>query len=235
MAKRKTIRKEKIPRSLGPQAVAPDSVRVQLRYNTRGGLNTTATGFAAQVFNLSSLYDPDYSASGHQPTGFDQWMLIYNRYRVYNVRVHVKFACHPSEQTQTFETTMVPQTSTTTTYSTIAEYIEDPRAQFGVLRPGVNSEIMGSYDLQEMFGTSKAQFADIVYSGTETTSPSTSYYLHIAVESMIGAASAQSVLWCARLDYDCEFYERKNLSISLNRHHSTCRCLECYPDLPIKK
>ena len=126
MAKRKTTRKEKVPRSLGPEAVAPDSVRVHLRYNTRSSFGWTTTGFGAYVFNLSSLYDPDYTSTGHQPTGFDQWMLIYNRYRVYNVKVHAIFSVHSSETTQVGEVTMVPQTSTTTTYSSIAEYIEDP-------------------------------------------------------------------------------------------------------------
>lgn len=32
---------------------------------------------------LNSLYDPDYSGSGHQPLYFDEWKVMFNKYIVY--------------------------------------------------------------------------------------------------------------------------------------------------------
>lgn len=40
-------------------------------------------------FRLNSLYDPDFTGSGSQPTTFDQWMALYDRYRVLGVDVEL--------------------------------------------------------------------------------------------------------------------------------------------------
>lgn len=41
------------------------------------------------TFRLNSLFDPDYSYTGHQPRGFDQLALLYHRYRVNAVKVEI--------------------------------------------------------------------------------------------------------------------------------------------------
>lgn len=41
----------------------------------------------SNVMRLNSLYDPDYTYTGHQPIGFDQYSALYNNYRVISVRV----------------------------------------------------------------------------------------------------------------------------------------------------
>lgn len=38
-------------------------------------------------FRGNSLFDPDFTGSGNQPTTFDQWMTLYNAYRVLSVSV----------------------------------------------------------------------------------------------------------------------------------------------------
>jgi hypothetical protein len=43
--------------------------------------STTANTWYWQ-FRLNSLYDPDFTGGGSQPTTFDQWMALYDRYRV---------------------------------------------------------------------------------------------------------------------------------------------------------
>jgi hypothetical protein len=35
-----------------------------------------------QQYRLNSVFDPDYTAAGHQPMGFDQWAEYYNHYVV---------------------------------------------------------------------------------------------------------------------------------------------------------
>lgn len=46
---------------------------------------------ANHVFNLGSIFDPDYTGVGHQPAFHDQWATLYNRYRVIGVRYKVIF------------------------------------------------------------------------------------------------------------------------------------------------
>jgi len=48
-----------------------------------GEVTLTSAGVnVAHLFRLNSLFDPDYSATGHQPLAHDQWSQLYNRYTV---------------------------------------------------------------------------------------------------------------------------------------------------------
>jgi hypothetical protein len=48
----------------------------------------TAVGY---TFRLSSLYDPDYTGTGHQPYMYDQLTTVYNKYIVEKVEYKVRF------------------------------------------------------------------------------------------------------------------------------------------------
>jgi hypothetical protein len=37
---------------------------------------------SSYIWRLNSLFDPDYSGTGHQPLGFDQWAAFYGSYTV---------------------------------------------------------------------------------------------------------------------------------------------------------
>lgn len=50
---------------------------------------TNRTG-SENAFRLGSLYDPDFTGTGHQPLGFDQLAAIYRIYRVYKVDINVR-------------------------------------------------------------------------------------------------------------------------------------------------
>lgn len=52
----------------------------------------TATAYEASYqFALNDLFDPDYTGAGGQPTYFDQWAVLYSRYRVLGCRVDLTF------------------------------------------------------------------------------------------------------------------------------------------------
>lgn len=51
-------------------------------------LNPGAAGTAAyHVFSANGCYDPDISGTGHQPRGFDQFMLMYDHYVVVGSKI----------------------------------------------------------------------------------------------------------------------------------------------------
>lgn len=70
------------------------------KYCTNGSLfneNLTGSIGPEKVFNLNSLYSPEFTGGGHQPQGFDQMCAIYAQYTVYKVRAKVRFfATDPS-------------------------------------------------------------------------------------------------------------------------------------------
>lgn len=68
---------------------APKSMKVCMKYSTHIALTNSAGLSADQVFRLNSIFDPDFTGSGHQPQGHDQWNFLYARYRVDSVLIRV--------------------------------------------------------------------------------------------------------------------------------------------------
>jgi len=62
-----------------------------ITYRYAGAVNTAATAnYYLYQFRGNSPYDPDYTSTGAQPPGFDEWSALYNRYRVYEYTVILK-------------------------------------------------------------------------------------------------------------------------------------------------
>lgn len=53
-----------------------------LRYSANISLDATSVVNVGHVFRSNSIFDPDYTAVGHQPYGHDQYAAIYKNYRV---------------------------------------------------------------------------------------------------------------------------------------------------------
>lgn len=64
--------------------VGPQRFLTKLRYQSQKTFDMTLASPNATLrsFSLNGIYDPDLSAGGQQPTGFDQLMAIYQNYRV---------------------------------------------------------------------------------------------------------------------------------------------------------
>jgi len=58
----------------------PDRLRTNLRYSTV--IPVPAVAHYEYVFKANSLFDPDLTGVGHQPTYFDQLAAIYSQYCV---------------------------------------------------------------------------------------------------------------------------------------------------------
>lgn len=97
-AKRKRSHKRsvKFPRN-GVSATA----RAKLRYSCEVQATTTGLDTVSRhIFAANSLFDPDQTGAGVQPTGFDEWMTLYNLYTV----VSGKASVHPISETSSTTT-----------------------------------------------------------------------------------------------------------------------------------
>lgn len=69
-------------------SLMPNRLMTKLVYaNSRNQTVTTAMNY--YKWSVNSLYDPDYSGTGHQPRGFDQLSALYSEYRVHAVKFNV--------------------------------------------------------------------------------------------------------------------------------------------------
>lgn len=70
----------------------PFKLVTKLAYNQQFLLSGAAGATAVRVFDASTLYDPDYTGTGHQPLGFDQIMPMYDHYVVLGSKITCRFA-----------------------------------------------------------------------------------------------------------------------------------------------
>lgn len=72
----------------------PDRLRCHLKYCQIITMTVAASMY--QVFNANSLFDPDNTGTGHQPTYFDQLSAVYKKYLVVGVQMTVEIINHDS-------------------------------------------------------------------------------------------------------------------------------------------
>lgn len=80
---------KRVPRNVTTMANIP---RIQkLRYVDTITLSATSGAIASHLFRANSLYDPDYTATGHQPMRFDQMAAFYADYVVVGAKITAKY------------------------------------------------------------------------------------------------------------------------------------------------
>jgi len=77
----------------------PKSKIVKLRYVTEVVLDAATGVNAVHAFRANSLFDPDYTGIGHQPSNFDRWANIYDHYTVLGSKITVRYTPHATAST----------------------------------------------------------------------------------------------------------------------------------------
>lgn len=71
--------------------ICPDSVRVKLPFTETLTPGTTSGGLYLYQYRGNSGFDPNYTGTGLQPNGFDQWAQFYNTYVVLGSEIIVEY------------------------------------------------------------------------------------------------------------------------------------------------
>lgn len=74
----------------GPTKGLPQGMYAIMKYSWSIGLASSTT-LAYNVFRANGLFDPDLTATGHQPYGHDQWAQLYRQYQVNWAEIEVIF------------------------------------------------------------------------------------------------------------------------------------------------
>lgn len=191
---------------------------VRFKYAQQIAIDPAATEARGYVFRASSPFQPDFtgtSGTAHQPMGWDQWTVFYNRYIV--VRSKCRFSVIPTESIALgtgagIITIMVSDSSATTT--TIETQIEDGKSKyklFGTL--GSNPvTVRHTYDVKKHVGIKdyKDQ-AGGSYGAQFDASPSDAWYFLCHYGCIQDAADALVQYFLVEIEYLVYFCEPKNL------------------------
>lgn len=114
----------RVPKALG----LPDMQKVRLRYVEVISIDPAGSGVVASyAFRANSIYDPNYTGSGHQPSGFDQIAPYYERCHVIGAKARLEYT--PTNSSTSVvpawaTITCDPNLRTSTVYTSTSDWLE---------------------------------------------------------------------------------------------------------------
>jgi len=199
--------------------VQPRSYPIPLSYEYTGRyfdtgvfLNPGIASPSYQVFNLSSLFDPDTTGTGHQPIGFDQMMPLYDHYTVHAAEVVV----HMTSNDATYgQLCAVALSDTSSTPSNMGTAIENGRCTYQILGPrgGCKDTVTLRIAVSQSQFFKRDVFDGDKYMGTSSTSPSDAIFCHVGLQGYASTDTNGAYVW-TEIVYHARLSEPKLLAES---------------------
>jgi hypothetical protein len=172
-------------------------------------------------FKINSLFDPDFTGTGHQPKGFDQLAALYQRYRVYRVKYQIDFVSIGNTTPGYYPLYLgVAPTNSLTGFTSISDHMETPFAHHrlyqGVASDGItgSSALKGSVDLAKLNGKTRMAYdADDTTQALVSTSPTEIIHLHVMMQSLDNSTNFAGY-FTVKLSFDVEFTDPVQLAQS---------------------
>lgn len=215
-AKRPMVRRtrrvavRKAPMYRRPTSGFPQMKIVSLKYCSQHMLPSvplSVTG--SHQFRTNSIYDPDYTSSGHQPYGFDQWSAVYGRYEVLASTCTVRFVTSQGFQNALCSVIVTNDLDSSTDLTLVRE------------RPGASYRLVTSQKPVTIKKTWKFRKDAPNHAGWDntalmTTDPGDSDYFRVFVSNVDGstALSQYSVACLVEIRYLVKLWDRENLTTS---------------------
>lgn len=174
--------------------------------------HTHTTG-AMQLWELraNSVYDPDYTYTGHQPTQFDELAALYQRYYVSAAKIEVNASPISSSGSNVPIVVAILPRLEQNTMTDINTVCENPASVHMVVSgstsdANVNKTISKYVNIKKLFGVK--DLYDLDYSAAVTTSPNQVAFLSIYSNSANGG-STSIVGLTTTITFWCKFYKRQ--------------------------
>lgn len=188
----------------------PNEFYTKLKYN-QGNISFTTGTNSKFEFRLNSLYDPDYTGTGHQPRFYDQFSAIYGRYQVYGVKAY----CFVHNNSTTESAKMVLFTSTNHTDSGTDWAAEKNGAIVRILSPvGSKNQVSMSkyYNNNYLLGVKRGA-SESDYSAPITGNPVKELFLVLIMRNLDGA-TAIDITVDFTFKFYVKFFEKKFVDTS---------------------
>jgi len=180
------------------------SVETTMRYHEIFSLTVPGSSMYQQLFNLNSIYDPNRTGIGHNPQGYTQMSVLYNRYLVTKVKILIQ----SSSVQQTYFICVTPSNGTfpgSITYEDVCEYpfsFSSPVGGGGSPNYIYNRTI----GLSNLGGVSKTKYlVDDRYSSIVTSDPGENMILGVFIQNP--NVSSQITQVDVHLEYTTIFYD----------------------------
>lgn len=191
----------------------PDRMLLRLPYYE--AIKWSGNPQAYYDWNLNSIYDPNRSGIGHQPLGYDQWKLLYNRYRV--VGVKARFSATNLSDVPVRVGIVGDNQPSGAIYLSDVSMFEQPHMKSFILGSanGVNTRSFTMFfSPAKITGSPMYRYkSDNQYQAQWSSNPSEIIVAHTIGRSLDGE-TALDVHWDVHFTYIIEAFDRLTLSLS---------------------
>jgi hypothetical protein len=182
---------------------------------------------ATMVYSLNGLYDPRTGTGGNQPSNFDIWMSVYNKYACHTCDIEV-FPLNNGPDQSDQETGvwgfLITQTGSdigsSTPYRQIAE---QPYCKFSEVPPGMKEapfvSLKARVPVWEFLGLARKNdmLSEQDYAGTASANPSRQTYVEIFYVSPIGNTVGNPAYFSVELTFHTWFFLPRETTASLRK------------------
>lgn len=181
------------------------STRVTLYYAETGVAINPGVGVAGSyVFAANGLYDPNITGVGHQPTGFDQYMALYNEYVVLGSTIKVSFASADGTNVSLIGIFLEDFSTTDLDWRRYVENGNGVWSHLDKTSSGAGCKILThSADISKF--STQGIYSDDNFSGTASANPGDTHFYHVVVAPFDGTADNASVYINVEIRYDVIF------------------------------
>lgn len=190
----------------------PKELRIRHRYVDTFTMTSTAGALSNQTYSCNGMFDPDFTASGHQPLYFDQLTAIYNHYTVLSSKITVR-CTQQGGTSPSIHAVVYINDDTTTVGSTLYSRMEQNSAVYGTILPDGNSTLTLSkkWKASENFGPSV--IGDPNLQGTAAANPTEQQFWTLTIGSADGSSTG-GFYATVTIEYEAVWQELKDIATS---------------------
>lgn len=209
--KKKRGRKQGPLAPIGQSIGFPREQTVRLRYCQTVTLASTVGALGYHQFRANSLFDPDYTSTGHQPLIYDVYSSLYNHYQVLGSKISAVLL--PNSDLTTPHVCGIYLSDDITTYTTWDAFQESgrsmPKSIQSIEKP---ARLVAKFGLKKFFTKSVDNGAT---SALVSTNPAEEAFYTIWLQPVdTSTSSSSSVLVRVQIDFVARFFEPKDIAQS---------------------
>lgn len=216
--KRKYKRKSKTSKSarqlsnnFALPGISPVKV-VTLPYHTALSLGSTVGSQQVWSFKMNDIYDPDYTGTGHQPLGHDQWALYYTQYSVIGAKVTAKFSWAGSTLGDNVMVVGVISDDDTSLPTTVSTKQERYPGCYKLMNPkAVGSTTVTAKFSQKKWFAMKNPTDSHQHIAPMGSSPTLPAYFNVFVQSLDGSTTSSEIACEVNIQYIVRLSEPKDV------------------------
>lgn len=213
---RRNVKKGPTTMRLTRGSPCADTAIVKLRYVDNFTFSSGIGIATHYTFRANGIYDPNYTGTGHQPMGFDQWNNFYSKWVVIGSRIKVTVwsnGTSASADAGMVGVVLQNEVSSVTDITTLRE------RNFGRFKALTNASgsaasrtVSCNYSPRKHFGIPKNEVEDDQYTGTASADPSRQGYYSCYWLPVASSVTDNAIYGTAEIEYIVKYFDRHDLS-----------------------